>query len=335
MHLLFLGGTGVISTACVDLALAQGHRVSLLNRGQRKAQVSGADHLVGDLRDEASAARLLGARTWDVVLNFIGFKPDEIERDLRLFSGRTAQYIYISSASAYEKPLTHYLVTENTPLRNPYWEYSRDKIACEERLLEAHREQKFPVTIVRPSLTYGDTQVPLAVNTWGRSYTAIDRMRRGCPVIVPGDGTSLWTMTHNTDFAKGLIGLCGHREALGQAFHITSDEVRSWNQYYQQAAEAAGVPEPKLVHIASETLVACMPELRGSLLGDKAISAIFDNSKIKRFVPEFSATTPFRRGIQKTIDWFDADPARRVIDPVANERWDRVIAWYGESVARF
>jgi nucleoside-diphosphate-sugar epimerase len=328
MRILFIGGTGIISTACTQLALARGHDVFLCNRGQRAAAPEGARALVVDVRDEAAAAAALAGPTWDAVVDFIAFTPDDIERDLRLFRGRTGQFVFISSASAYQRPATHYLVTESTPLANPFWDYSRAKIACEDRLIRALREEGFPATIVRPSLTYGDTQVTLAVNSWERSYTAIDRMRRGLPLIVPGDGSSLWTFTHNSDFAKGLVGLLGHQQAIGHAFHITSDEVLTWDQAYAAAAAAAGVAAARLVHIASDFIAACVPEERGGLIGDKATSVVFDNSKVKRFVPDYVATTRYRDGVARTIAWFDADPARRQVDDAAGRRWDRLIAAY-------
>jgi nucleoside-diphosphate-sugar epimerase len=333
MRILFIGGTGIISTACTDLALARGHEVFLCNRGKRAPAPAGAKIVVADIHDERAAAAALGVHTWDAVVDFIAFTPDDIERDLRLFRGRTAQLVFISSASAYQKPVTHYLVTESTPLANPFWEYSRNKIACEDRLMRALREDGFPVTIVRPSLTYGDTQVPLAVNSWERGFTAVDRMRRGLPVIVPGDGSSLWTVTHSTDFAKGLLGLLGHSQATGHAFHITSDEVLTWDQIYLVVAAAAGVAAPSLVHIASDFIAACLPEATGGLIGDKSVSVVFDNTKVKRFVPDFVATTRFRDGVARTITWFDADPARRLIDDDSNRSWDRLIAAYQRGLA--
>jgi nucleoside-diphosphate-sugar epimerase len=239
--------------------------------------------------------------------------------------------MFISSASAYQKPGSDYLIREDTPLANPYWDYSRNKIACEERLMRAYREDGFPCTIVRPSLTYGDTQIPLVINSWQLPYTAVARMRQGKPVIVPGDGTSLWTITHNSDFAKGLVGLLGHQRAIGHAFHITSDEALTWDQIYQAVAAAAGV-QAKIVHIASDYIAACLPEMTGSLLGDKAVSVVFDNSKIKRFVPSFCATTPFVRGIRQTLAWFDADPARQQIDAAADQQWDRLISAYEQGL---
>ena len=260
-------------------------------------------------------------------MDCIAFTPDQIERDIRLFQGRTNQFVFISSASAYQKPVGHYRITESTPLANPYWQYSRDKIACEERLLRAYRDESFPITIVRPSHTYGETQVVLAVNSWQRSYTAIDRMRHGKKIIVPGDGTSLWVVTHNSDFAVGLVGLLGHAQAIGHALHITSDEVLTWNQITALSAKAAGV-DAQIIHIPSDFVGACIPDEVGGLTGDKAASVVFDNTKIKRFVPAYSARTPFAEGIRRTLAWFDADPRRQMIDDAANQTWDRLIAAY-------
>jgi nucleoside-diphosphate-sugar epimerase len=326
MRVLFIGGTGIISTACTRLAARRGIDLTLLTRGQHAAGLpEGVHTITADIDDPVAAAGALENVSFDAVVDWIAFTPAHVERDLALFRGRTRQYIFISSASAYQKPPGHYLITESTPLANPYWQYSRDKIACEEFLMKAYRDEGFPITIVRPSLTYGDTQVPLAVNSWLKSYTIVDRMRRGQKVIVPGDGTSLWVITHNSDFAKGLIGLLGHRQSIGHAFHITSDEVMCWDQFYRLTAEAAGV-EAQLVHMPSDFLADCNPEKLGSLVGDKSASVVFDNSKIKRFVPGYSATTPFSEGIQRTIEWFDADPARQVIDHDTNARWDKLIA---------
>ena len=327
MKVLFLGGTGIISTACTQLAVARGFDVTLLNRAQRPA-LPGTRQITADVADPAATAAVLGKQHWDAVVDFIAFTPAEVEQRIALFLERTGQYVFISSASAYQKPPGHWLITESTPLANPFWDYARDKIGGEDRLVRAWRENQFPMTVVRPSLTYGDTVVPLAVNSWLRSYTAVDRMRRGRPVMVPGDGLSLWTITHNSDFAKGLVGLLGQPAAIGQAFQITSDEVLTWNQIYQFTAEAAGVPAPRLVHIASDFITACIPELTGTLLGDKAYSAVFDNTKIKRFVPDFTTTTRFREGIARTVAWFDADPARRQLDDEAGAAWDRLMAAY-------
>ncbi len=328
MRFLFLGGTGIISTACTELALARGHQVTLLNRGQRGRTIAGAEVLIADARDERATSAALGSRTWDAVVNFVAFKPEDIDRDIRLFSKKTGHYLFISSASAYQRPVRDYWVTESTPLVNPFWDYSRDKIASEERVLTAVRENRFPGTIIRPSLTYGDTQVTLPMNSWEHSFTAVDRLRRGQPVIIPGDGSSLWTITHNSDFAKGLVGLLGNPQSIGHAFHITSDEVMTWDQYHQLVADAAGVSSPRFIHIASDFISACMPEKRGSLLGDKASSVVFDNRKIKRFVPDFSASLPFVAGIKRTLAWFDADPRRQTVDTAMNQRFDRLIATY-------
>ncbi|HTP34684.1 MAG TPA: SDR family oxidoreductase [Candidatus Acidoferrales bacterium] len=333
MKVLFIGGTGIISTACTRLALERGIELTLLNRGRHATQTPpGARVVTADIEDAAAVSRALAGERFDAVVDWIAFEPAQVERDMELFRGRTRQYIFISSASAYQKPAGHYLITESTPLANPYWSYSQQKIACEERLMRAYREEGFPVTIVRPSHTYGDTQIALAVNSWAKSYTAVDRMRRGRKVIVPGDGSSLWVITHNTDLAKGFVGLLGREQAIGHAFHITSDEVMCWDQWYRLTAEAAGV-EPNLLHIASDFLAACIPESRGGLTGDKAASVVFDNTKIKRFVPEYSATMPYTLGIRRTIAWFDADPARRQIDEEANARWDRLIDAYERGTA--
>ena len=328
MRVLFIGGTGIISTACTRLAVERGIELTLLTRGKRSADLpAGVKTLTADIDDAAATLRAIEGDRFDAVVDWIAFTPEQIERDLNLFRGRTRQYVFISSASVYQRPVSHYLITEGTPLANPYWQYSRDKIACEDRLMSAYRGEGFPVTIVRPSLTYGDTQIALAVNSWARSYTVVDRMRRGKKVIVPGDGTSLWVITHNTDFAKGLVGLLGLEQAIGHAFHITSDEVMCWEQFYRITGAAAGA-EPKLIHMSSDFIAACVPERLGGLLGDKATSVVFDNSKIKRLVPGYCATTPFDEGIRRTLAWFDADPARRQVDEEADAGFDRLIEAY-------
>src|ERR1035438_5395061 len=333
MRVLFLGGTGIISTAAMRLAAERGIDLTLITRGLRAANLpAGVNSLTADFDDPAGIAQALGDARFDAVVDWIAFTPAHIERDLQLFRGRTRQFIFISSASAYQKPATHYLITESTPLANPFWEYSRNKIACEERLMRAYREEGFPITIVRPSLTYGDTQITLAINSWAHSYTAVDRMRRGKKVIVPGDGSSLWVITHNTDFAKGLVGLLGLPQAIGHAFHIPTDEVMTWDQFYRIVGAAAGV-EPQLVHIPTDFIGACLPDKLGGLKGDKVVSVVFDNSKIKRFVPGYCATVPFAAGVRRTLAWFDADPARKEIDTHANERWDKLIAAYEQGAA--
>lgn len=335
MKILFLGGTGVISTACTRLAVARGLDVTLLNRSSRDG-IPGTRQITADITRTAEAAMALAGKTWDAVVDFIAFDRASVEQRLELFRGRTAQYVFISTTSAYQKPAAHHLLTESTPLANPFWEYSRLKIAAEDRLQLALREEAFPVTIVRPSLTYDDPSIPLAINARGKSFTNIARLRAGRPLIIPGDGLSLWTITHSSDFAKGLIGLLGHQGAIGHAFHITSDEALTWNQIYQAVADAAGVAQPRFVHIASDFIAACLPEYTGTLLGDKANSAVFDTTKIKRFVPDFVATTRFRDGIAQAVKWFDSDPARQVIDPETESKWDRLIAAYerGLTAAR-
>lgn len=333
MKVLFIGGTGIISTASTRLAAERGIELTLLRRGQRAVDLPKEVRTITvDVKDEAEAAKAICDQSFDVVVDWIAFTTADVERDIRLFRGRTNQFIFISSASAYQRPVAHYLITESTPLANPYWQYSRDKIACEERLMQAYRDEGFPVTIVRPSLTYGETQIVLAVNSWQKSWTAVDRMRRGKKVIVPGDGSSLWVTTHNSDFAVGLVGLLGHRQAIGHAFHITSDEVMTWDQFYRITAEVAGV-EAQIVHIASDFLGSCVPDEVGSLTGDKASSVVFDNSKIKRFVPGYCAKVPFVQGIQRTIEWFDAEPGRKVIDEEASASWDKLIDAYESGLA--
>ena len=320
MKVLFLGGTGVISSACSRLAVNRGIDLVLLNRGQTVRPIpEGAQILHGDVRDSASMERALGDACFDVVVNWISFTPDHVEADIELFRGRTGQYIFISSASAYQKPLSSLPITESTPLDNPFWAYSRAKIACEERLMQAYREEKFPITIVRPSHTYDRTKVPL----FGH-YTALDRMRKGNKVIVHGDGSSLWVLTHHEDFARGFVGLLGHQGAIGHAFHITSDDLLTWNQIYTLLGRAAGV-EPQIVYVPSDLIAAFDPEEGAGFLGDKAHSVIFDNSKIKRLVPDFAATIPFSVGAKEIVAWFDADPARQVVDEQTNHLMDTII----------
>jgi nucleoside-diphosphate-sugar epimerase len=326
MKVLFIGGTGVISSACAQLAVARGIDLYLFNRGQTTRPIpQGAHILLGDVRDSASVKSAIGDATFDVVVNWINFTPEHVEADIERFRGRTGQYIFISSASAYQKPIASLPITESTPLDNPYWAYSRAKIRCEERLVRAYREEKFPITIVRPSHTYDRTTLP----TRG-GYTVTDRMRQGKRVIVHGDGTSLWVLTHHRDFAKGFVGLLGNHHAIGDAFHITSDEALTWNQIYTILARAAGAA-PRLVHVPSEYIAAFDPEWGASLLGDKAHSVIFDNSKIKRLVPDFAATIPFSWGAEEILAWFDGDPARQVVDDEVNRLMDRIIAAY-ESI---
>lgn len=326
MKALFIGGTGNISSACSQLALERGVELYLLNRGQSLRPLpEGARVINADIRDANAVREALGSMRFDVVADFIAFTPQHIETDLQLFRGRTGQYLFISSASAYQTPPATLPVTEAAILDNPVWQYSRDKAACEERLLRAYREEKFPFTIVRPSHTYSAVYVPVHGN-----WTTIDRMLRGLPVIVHGDGTSLWTLTHSSDFAKGFVGLMGNSHAIGEAYHITSDEWLTWNQIHEILASAAGV-QPELVHVPSDLIAVYDPIWGESLLGDKAHSFILDNSKIKRVVPDFVCTTPFSRGAEEIIAWHRADPARQQVDEKFNAICERILRAYAKA----
>jgi nucleoside-diphosphate-sugar epimerase len=321
---LFLGGTGNISTACVDRAVEEGHDVTVLNRGRSASRVrSRVDVVTGDRGDGSFLRQVAEAGRFDAVVDFIAFRPEEVEVAIEAFGGRVGQYVFISSTSAYEKPVVRHVMTEETPLRNPFWEYARQKIACEERLWRARRESGFPVTVVRPSYTYGETWIPSGFG--GQDYTVVDRMRRGRPIVCHGDGTSLWVMTAASDFAVGLVGLLGQDRVLGEAFHITSDEVLTWQAIYRTIAEAAGA-ELEMVHVPSALIAALYPERGGSLLGDKAWSVVFDNAKIRRLVPAYHARVTFAAGMARSVAWFDADPARRTVNEETDRRIDRVIA---------
>jgi len=323
MKVLFIGGTGIISSACSQLAIERGIELYLLNRGLTRRPVpDGAQILIGDIRDRNSVKSALGSRHFEVVVDWVAFVPEQIENDLELFRGRTQQYIFISSASAYQTPPAKLPVTESTPLSNPFWEYSRNKIACEERLMRAYHEERFPITIVRPSHTYDRTSLPMH-----GGYTIVERMRKGQKVIVHGDGSSLWVLTHHRDFAKGFVGLLGNRRAIGEAFQITSDELLTWNRIFEIVAQAAGV-EADIVHVPSEIIARYDSEWGDSLLGDKTHSMIFDNSKIKRIVPEFVATIPFARGAQEIINWYAANPDLQIIDAALNKTIDKIIRDY-------
>jgi nucleoside-diphosphate-sugar epimerase len=328
MRALFIGGTGIISSACSELALARGWELYHLRRGRPTSHPApeGVVTLQADVHNPVSVLQnRLGNLTFDAVVDFLAFSLTDIERDLALFRERTQQFIFISSASAYQKPPEHFLITEQTPRINPFWEYSQNKVACEERLLKEFQENGFPSVIIRPSHTYSPWYLPLCIGSSEHPFTMIQRMRQGKKMIVPGDGTSLWTLTWNGDFAKGLVGLLGRSDVLGEAFHITSDDVLTWNQIYQEAGHAAGV-EPNLIHIPSNWLAAYDPELTGTLIGDKANCAVFDNSKIKRFVPDFRAEVCWPEGSRRAVSWLDADPARQTIDTEAERTWDAMIA---------
>lgn len=324
MKALLVGGTGIISTAVTELAVKRGWDVTLLNRGNAPAP-PGARVLCADIADEEAARAALGKESFDVVAQFIVYTADQLERDIRLFDGRTRQYIFISTASAYQKPVSDWLITESTPLHNPYWRYSREKIACEELLLRAYRERGFPMTVARPSHTYSNRSLTVPLHGSKGAWQVLRRMLDGKPVIVPGDGTSLWTITHSDDFAAAFLGLMGHPKSIGQAYHITSDEQLTWDQAIAAIAAALGV-EPRIAHISSEFLVACNPELEGPLLGDKCRSVVFDNAKIKRLVPGYTADTRFDQGARASVEYFLSHPEAQRHDPEFDAWCDRVIA---------
>jgi len=332
MKALFIGGTGTISTEISKLCVKKGWELTLLNRGNSSARVpEGARVLCADIHDEEAVRKVLGDETFDVVAEFIAFTTEDVERDIRLFSGRTQQYFFISSASAYQSPLSSPWITEGTPLYNPYWKYSRNKIACEDVLMRAYRCDGFPVTIVRPSHTYCERSVPVALHGSKGSFQILERIRQGKKVIVPGDGSTLWTMTHSRDFAVAFVGLMGNIHALGEVFHITSDESVTWNQAHEAIGRALGV-KPKLVHIASETLGMLNPEWVGALIGDKSNTVLFDNTKIKRAVPEYHATTRFDQGAREAVEYIYSHPECQTPDPEFDEWCDKVIEIYEKMI---
>jgi len=334
MKALFIGGTGTISTAISALAASQGIELYLLNRGNRGSFVpEGAKVITADINDETAVLEKIHGMEFDVVADFIAFVPEHLERDYRLFKGKTKQYIFISSASAYQKPLSNPVILESTPVANPYWEYSRNKIACEEWLMEKYRKEGFPMTIIRPSHTYGDTSVPVAVHGRNGSFSVLERIRQGKKVIVHGDGTSIWALTHNTDFAKAFVGIMENPHALGETYHITSDELLTWNQIYESIGNALGVA-PKLVHIPSDALAALCLDFYGALLGDKAHTVLFDNTKIKRAVPGFVATTRFDQGVRMTIDYLYSHPEAQKPDPEFDTWCDQVIELYESAIVK-
>jgi nucleoside-diphosphate-sugar epimerase len=326
MKALFIGGTGTISSAITKQLLDKGCELYLLNRGTRnEALPTGVNLIKADINDEDHVSILIENLEFDVVADFIAFEPAQLERDYRLFKGKTKQFIFISSASAYQTPLSDYRITEGTPLSNPYWEYSRNKISCEEYLMKQYRENGFPVTIVRPSHTYDERSIPLGVHGSKGTWQVAKRMLENKPVIIHGDGTSLWTMTHCSDFAKGFIGLMGNIHAIGEAVHITSDETVTWNQIYEIIADALGV-KLHAVHVSSEFLAACSKEdYRGGLLGDKANSVVFDNSKLKRLVPEFVATTRLDQGLKQTVAYILTHPELQTEDKEFDSMCDKIV----------
>jgi len=321
-RILFIGGTGIISSACVARALERGDDVTVLNRGQSSIRPlpDGVESVHADIRNADSVSDALGSREFDVVAQFLAFTPDHVAADIERFEGRAGQYVFISSASAYQTPPSRLPILESTPLRNPFWQYSRDKIACENMLVAAYRDRGFPATIVRPSHTYDSASLP----TLG-GWTDIARMRAGKPVIVHGDGTSLWTLTHNSDFAVAFVGLLGRPEAVGDSFHITSDHAPTWNQVYSWLAHAAGA-EANIVHVPSETIAKLYPNLGPALVGDKAHSMVFDNSKVKALVPEFATTVTYSNAAFDAVEWFDAHPERQIVDADLDAAFDRLAA---------
>lgn len=330
MKVLFIGGTGNISSAVSRVAVSKGIDLYHLNRGNKES-IKGVKQIHADIKDVVKTKQLLSKKKWDVVVNWIAFTVDDVNRDFELFAQCTKQYIFISSASAYQKPPVNPIITESTPLVNPFWEYSRNKIACEEHLMHLYRTKDFPITIVRPSHTY-NTVIPITLGGW-TEYTTVDRMKKGLPVVVQGDGTSLWTLTHAKDFAQGFIGLLGNIHTIGEAFHITSDEILSWNQIYETLAEALDT-KANIVHIPTIQICKYADEMGypsefGSLWGDKSHCAIFDNSKIKRFVPEYKAVIPFSEGIKETIKWFEARAERMIINDATNKFLDGLIKKWG------
>jgi nucleoside-diphosphate-sugar epimerase len=335
MKVLFIGGTGIISSAVSKLALEKGIDLYLFNRNnQKEFTPEGAKIIKGDIRREDEAKEILKDYSFDVVVNWIAFTPEHIGTDLRLFRDKTKQYIFISSASAYQKPPENFIITEKTPLSNPFWEYSRSKIACEELLFEEYSKNGFPATVVRPSHTYGNTLIPCILNSHRSRWSVVERMKRGKRIIVPGDGTSLWVLTHNSDFAKAFVGLMGNPKAIGEAFQITSDEALTWDQITNLIGEAVGV-KPDIVHMSTDFITACIPELHSELVGDKINSVYFDNSKIKSLVPDFICTTPAREGIRRTIKWYLSHPELLWLDEEWDAMCDRLIAAHEAGISAY
>ncbi len=335
MRALFIGGTGVISTAISRLAIKKGWDLYLLNRGNKPDFVAeGAKILQADIQDTLKVSNLIRELQFDVVVDFIVLVPEQIERDIELFSGKTKQYIFISSASAYQKPLPHYQISESTALANPYWEYSRNKIACEERLMYEYRKNGFPATIVRPSHTYNETSIPLAIYGKKGRWQVIDRILKGKPVLIHGDGTSIWTVTHSSDFAKAFCEIMANPAAIAEAIHITSDEALTWNQIYDRIGDALNVRVKKF-HVASDFLIACNPYFEGTLAGDKSNSVIFDNSKIKRLVPDYVPTVRFDQGARISMNYMLSHPEVQIPDEEFDKFCDRVIEVQEKAIAQF
>lgn len=324
MKHLFIGGTGNISADCTREALRVGHEVWHLNRGNRNA-IPGVRTIQVDATDEQAVAAALGNESFDTVTDFIAFSPSDIDRDIRLYQNRTRQFVFISSASAYHKPVKHFQITESTPLHNPFWDYSRQKIACEERLLAEYRRSGFPVTIVRPSHTYSDGWLPSSFGS--RDFTVAERILSGKPVIVHGDGRSLWTLTHTEDFARAFVPLLGNPRTTGEAYHITSDDVLDWDAIHTTIASQLG-REANIVHIPSDFIADVAPSRGGGLLGDKAHSVVFDNTKIKSLVPGWVARIPFHEGVTRSLAWYEAHPEEKIANPELEQEIEHILsAW--------
>lgn len=335
MKALFIGGTGTISTEITKLCVRKGWDITLLNRGNASDRVpEGAHVLQADIGREDEVRELLKDTCWDVVADFIVFTPEQVRRDIRLFEGKTAQYIFISSASAYQKPLSSPWITEGTPLHNPYWEYSRNKAACERILQDAYDDRGFPITLVRPSHTYCERSMPVALHGTRGSFQVLERIRQGKRIIIPGDGTTLWALTHSRDFAVAFEGIMGNPHALGEVFQIIGDETLTWNQIHECVGRALGM-EIHPVHIPSETIGRLWPDMVGNLIGDKSNTVLFDNTKIKRAVPEFMTRTQFAQGARECVAYLDTHPECCIPDPAFDQWCDRMLEAWDRAEASF
>ncbi len=329
MRVLFIGGSGNISTECTEAAIRHGLEVSVLTRGRSEVPRE-ATSIIGDVTDRAMLAPLVRGGKFDVVVDFLCYEPSTAAASVAACDGKVGQYVFLSSASVYQKPPRSHRISEATPLGNPFWGYARDKIACEDVFLDAYRKSGFPVTIVRPSHTYGHTWIPTAFVS--ADFTVAARMLAGKPFVVPGDGQALWTITHARDFAVGLTGLLGKPASIGEAFTITGDEALTWDEIHQAVAAALGV-EPRMVHIPSGFIDAVDPAMGERLLGDKAYTSLFDCSKVKRIVPELRTTIPFAQGVKESVAWRLADPARMTVDGIMDGRIDRILSAWERTIA--
>jgi len=332
MRILFIGGTGNLSAECAALLHERGHEIVVLSRG-RNAVPPGYRAIQADRKDAAAMrAGLKGAQP-EVVINFLGYDLSDVQTDYELFNGVVRQYVFISSTVVYAKPPQRLPLTEDSPVGNAWWDYAQKKLACEQWLRQRQEEGGFPVTIVRPSHTYSQGWVPNPISSG--SYTFAARLEQGKPVFIHDDGESRWTLTAAADFAVGLAGLAGKTEAIGEAFHITSDEVLSWNQIYAEIAAAVGVKSPQIVKVPTEFICRVAPQMTGTLKGDKAHPGVFDNAKIKRLVPEFRCRMPFRLGVRESVRWLRGHPEQRNLKPEIDALIEEVIgAWDREGKSR-